>query len=115
MNNFANDRLPIDADLLSTMKTSTALKDAIQALSLLHRKQQRHFIAAETETACGSTEALQAYSRSVRSMQKQIASNQFPGDPPALWTTFLLGIFEVCIIVGDPSKFLVCLPRLVDA
>jgi hypothetical protein len=86
---------PIDGDVLDLAKTSPALRDAIEAVATLHHKQQESFSILLENGQCDTHRALQAYGRSVRCMQNHITSNTFLGDPSALWTTFLLGVFEV--------------------
>jgi len=90
MNLFIGHKVPVGPKLAELITTSPALVDAIQAVAVLHRKQ----------LSCGSghppaTDALQAYGRSVRCMQIQITSGTYLDDSAALWTTFLLGLFEV--------------------
>jgi hypothetical protein len=85
----------IDSDVLDLAKTSPALRDAIEAVATLHHKQQESFSIVLENGQCETHRALQAYGRSVNCMQNHITSNTFLGDPSALWTTFLLGIFEV--------------------
>ncbi|KAF2178022.1 hypothetical protein K469DRAFT_732098 [Zopfia rhizophila CBS 207.26] len=95
MNVLTSDSVPIGMDLLAMGKTSPALRDAIHAVAALHRKQQGQFTIAGGNGNYETSEALQAYNRSVRCVQNHIASNTFLGDPSALWTTFLLGLFEL--------------------
>jgi hypothetical protein len=85
----------INSDVLDLAKTSPALRDAIEAVATLHHKQQESFSIVLENGQCDTHQALQAYGRSVRSMQNHITSDTFLGNPSALWTTFLLGIFEV--------------------
>lgn len=87
--------MSIEDDVLELSKTSPALRDAIEALATLHYKQQESFSIVLETGQCDTHRALQAYGRSVRCMQNHITSNTFLGDPSALWTTFLLGLFEV--------------------
>ncbi|KAF2006442.1 hypothetical protein P154DRAFT_259094 [Amniculicola lignicola CBS 123094] len=97
INMLANGRLHVDTALQLLAKSSPALVDAIQALSILHRRQHDQLATSTTRAnaICKTTEALEAYGRSVRSVQKQLASSQFQGDTATLWTTFLLGLFEL--------------------
>ncbi|KAL5444418.1 hypothetical protein PMIN06_008429 [Paraphaeosphaeria minitans] len=90
MNNLSNDRLPVVADLLNLMAGAPALRDAISAVAVHHRKQQ-----VPEAVPLGNYQALQSYGRSVRHVQTLITSETFPHDPSALWTTFLLGLFEL--------------------
>jgi hypothetical protein len=90
VNNLSNDRLPVVEELLKLMSDAPALKDAISAVSVYHRRQQG------PETASNSDyQALRSYGRSVRYIKDCITSNTFSHDPSALWTTFFLGLFEV--------------------
>ncbi|KAH8723463.1 hypothetical protein GQ44DRAFT_728739 [Phaeosphaeriaceae sp. PMI808] len=95
MNVLMSDRVPVDLELLTMARTSSTLRDAMQAVAALHRKQQGHLIVAGTTRKCENYKALQAYDRSVRCMRDRIASNTFLADPSALWITFILGLFEL--------------------
>lgn len=97
MNSLSNDRLPVVDDLLGLMKDGPALRDAISAVALHHRKQQ-------TPVLVGAGEALQPYNRSVCYIKKLIASNSFLQDPSALWTTFFLGLYEVITLFSKQSE-----------
>jgi hypothetical protein len=94
MNVFANDE-SFDTELLFMARTSSTLRDAIQAVAVLHGNQQDQNSVVLFAQRRRKFEALQAYHRAVRAMQKLITSNTFLSDPSALWTTFLLGLFEV--------------------
>jgi hypothetical protein len=94
MNVLAGNTL-IDNEILNLAKTSPALRDAMVAVATLHRMQQEQFRLISTDGQCDKHGALQAYGRSVRCIQNRITSNTFLCDPSALWTTFLLGLFEV--------------------
>jgi hypothetical protein len=85
----------VDTALLAMVKTSPALRDAVQAIATLQRRRHDQSIVDSPTTDCQNYQALKAYNRSVCSMQSLITSNNFLGDPSALWTTFLLGLFEV--------------------
>jgi hypothetical protein len=104
MNILGNNK-SIDNGLLEMAKSSPALQDAIHAVAELHRKQQDHLTVAGVYTSDGTYKALQAYDRSVRCMQSHIMKDTFLEDPSALWTTFLLGLFEVRITVDDRNVF----------
>ncbi|KAF2832495.1 hypothetical protein CC86DRAFT_281065 [Ophiobolus disseminans] len=102
MNAFIGDGSPGVRDLKAAVNTSPALRDAIQAISLQHRPQQLRTTIPGMAGNCEAykLEALRAYARSVRDMQKRIASNAFLGNSSALWTTFFLGLFE---LMRDPT------------
>jgi hypothetical protein len=84
-----------EAEVLAIAKTSPALRDTIQAIATLHRKQQAQLNIVPGDGRCETYQALQAYGRSVRHIQSRITSTAFLSDPSALWITFLLGLFEV--------------------
>lgn len=90
MNLFIGQKVPVGPNLVELVSTSPALVDAIQAVAALHRRQ-----LSFGSGHAPATDALQAYGRSVRCMQSQITSGTYLDDPSALWTTFLLGLFEV--------------------
>jgi len=94
MNTFASEKFTIAEDLLTMVHSSAALRDAITAVAALHAKQQGPLDEVRIE----STEALKAYMRSVSIVQNSIAAGSFMTDQSALWTTFLLGLFEVCML-----------------
>lgn len=102
MNVFISDQ-SVEVELLAMMTTSEALRDAIHAVAILHRKQQYQLTIGSTKGSSETHQALQAYDRSVRYMQRCIASNAFLQDPSSLWTTFLLGLFEVREIEANSS------------
>lgn len=85
----------VDTELLAMAQTSPALRDAVQAIATLHRRRQDNTTMDLPTTDPQNYQALEAYHRSVCSIQTLIMSNTFLGDPSALWTTFLLGLFEV--------------------
>jgi hypothetical protein len=104
MNALISDK-STDGGLLALAKSSPALRDAIHAVAALHRKQQDQFAVTEANGRCETFKALEAYNRSVHCMQIHITQNSFLRDPSVLWTTFLLGLFEVCIIMKSLFKF----------
>lgn len=91
LNTFISEKIPIVDDLLTLAKSSPALNDAIHAVAALHAKRQD----IEISPKVGDTEALQSYARSVRHVQSEISAGSFLSDRSALWTTFILGLFEV--------------------
>jgi hypothetical protein len=95
MNILASDGT-IDTELLAAVKVSPALRDAVDAIAILQMKRHDHSTFGSPATDCQNYQALEAYDRSVCSMQSLITSETFLDDPSALWTTFLLGLFEVC-------------------
>jgi hypothetical protein len=97
MNTIASDK-SVTARLLAMAKSSPALQDAIHAVAALHQKQQDQLTVPGGGGNGETYKALQAYNQSVRCMQSCIETNTFLDDPSALWTTFLLGLFEVHII-----------------
>ncbi|KAL5376647.1 hypothetical protein DPSP01_010317 [Paraphaeosphaeria sporulosa] len=90
MNNLSNDRLPVVADLVNLMADAPALRDAISAVAVHHRKQQ-----SPEAVPLDGYQALQSYGRSIRHVKDLITSKTFLHDPSALWTTFFLGLFEL--------------------
>ena len=90
MNNLSSDRLPVASDLLDLMHEAPALRNAISAVAVQHRIQQTSPLKSADKF-----EALQSYSQSVSYINSLIASDSFVQDPSALWTTFVLGLFEV--------------------
>jgi hypothetical protein len=77
--------------LLSLLHHSPELHDAVRAISALHITQN----GQSTLNYDDKLVALQAYSRSVQRVQGRIVSQSFIRDPSSLWTTLLLGVFEV--------------------
>jgi hypothetical protein len=113
MNILTSNKAPINNELLAMAKISPALEDAINAVAALHRKHQDQLRGETGGGNCETSEALQAYSRSVRSVQSKIASDAFLRDPSSLWTTFLLGLFEVFAVIVIHSNLM--LTYAVDA
>jgi hypothetical protein len=77
--------------LSSLLHYSPELHDAISAIAALHITRHDELAFAHDDKLA----ALQAYSQSVQRVQGRIASRSFVRDPSSLWTTLLLGIFEV--------------------
>lgn len=77
--------------LSSLLHHSPELHDAINAISALHITRHGHLESRQDDKLA----ALQAYSRSVQRIQGRIISETFICNPSSLWTTLLLGIFEV--------------------
>jgi hypothetical protein len=100
MNAIVRDK-SINARILGMAKSSPALQDAIHAVAALHQKQQDQLTVSGVSGNTETYKALQAYNRSVCCMQSCIKTNTFLDDPSALWTTFLLGLFEVRSILDD--------------
>jgi hypothetical protein len=99
MNTFSNGNLQVQSELKSMVHSSTALRDALCAVACLHRFQRARCIKSGIGDLNGRQSAMQHYVGSVRYVQARIAQNKFIGDPSTLWTTFLLGVFEVCATV----------------
>ncbi|KAJ4294333.1 hypothetical protein N0V90_008023 [Kalmusia sp. IMI 367209] len=95
MNNLMNDRIPVASDLLGMMKDAPALRAAICAVAAHHRIQQNPTLVSGEDEKDEMFYTLQSYGQSVRYIKDLISSNTFLEDPSALWTTFLLGLFEV--------------------
>jgi hypothetical protein len=104
MNAIVSDK-SINARILAMAKSSPALQDAIHAVAALHQKQQDQLTVSGVSGNGENFKALQAYNRSVCCMQSCIKTNTFLDDPSALWTTFLLGLFEVRIFLDDLATF----------
>jgi hypothetical protein len=96
MNIFTSERTPMELDLIDLAKTSPALRGAIHAVAALHSNQHSRPDMAKANRNSDLAEGLEAYNSSVCCIRKRIDSNELLGDPSALWTTFLLGLFEVC-------------------
>jgi hypothetical protein len=94
MNVLANDDW-VKSEIMTMASKSSALRDAVQAIGILHRDQQDQISLNSSVEAHPRYKALQAYDRAVRAIQGLITSKTFLEDPSALWTTFLLGLFEV--------------------
>jgi len=94
MNVLANDDC-VKSEIMTMANKSSALRDAVQAIGILHRDQQDQISLNSSIEAHPRYKALQAYDRAVRAIQGLITSKTFLDDPSALWTTFLLGLFEV--------------------
>jgi hypothetical protein len=93
--NILTSDIAFDTELLSMAKRSRPLRDVVQAIGELHRGQQDQLTTGTFNKSMESYQALHAYDRSVRSVKDLITSRAFLSDPSALWTTFLLGLFEV--------------------
>lgn len=99
MNLFIGDKVIMGPKLCELCGTSPALVDAIRAISALHRKQLSY-----GSGHAPAMDALQAYGRSVRCMQNQIATGTYLNDLSALWTTFFLGLFEVWLLISIQKR-----------
>lgn len=107
-NVFTSRNSPITGDLLAMSKSSPALRDAIDAVAALHfqRQWQMPFVKHDGHE---HPEALKSYMRSVRSVREEIAAGTFIANQSALWVTFFLGLFEVCMI--SVGKYLWLIPE----
>lgn len=94
MNNFSTGQ-SVQEEVSVIVKTSRGLRDAIEAVATLHYNRYSRQTASAAEGRSHGKQALQAYSRAVRHVQSRITSGAFLGAPCALWTTFVLGLFEV--------------------
>jgi|SRR5690242_7607315 len=90
-NAFMSVSEQFQTSLCSLLYSSAGLRDAISAISALHIAQ----ITGATPAEGDDPAALRAYARSVQCMQAKIASVSIVRDPSVLWTTLLLGVFEV--------------------
>ena len=96
MNSLSSGTLLVQSELQTMMHSSAALRDALCAVAALHRHQRAQWTDSGAKDAGGRRGAMQLYVESVRSVQARITHNKFADDPSTLWTTFLLGLFEVC-------------------
>lgn len=94
MNNFSAGR-SVQEEVSIIVKTSRGLRDAIEAVATLHYNRHSRTTGCKVPDRSNGKQALQAYSRAVRHVQSRITSAAFLGAPCALWTTFVLGLFEV--------------------
>ncbi|XPS70404.1 hypothetical protein M3J09_002625 [Ascochyta lentis] len=94
LNAFTGIAPEFQTSVSSLVHYSSELRDAINAISALHITQNNQ-TCQSVDMSNENLAALQAYSRSVRSMQVKIASKEFIDDPSALWTTLLLSVFEL--------------------
>ncbi|KAH7094671.1 hypothetical protein FB567DRAFT_9626 [Paraphoma chrysanthemicola] len=95
MNIFTSDRVSMELDLIDLAKSSPALRGAMYAIAALHGKQTCSLDLANVDVQLNIAESLEAYNHSVCCIRKGIDSNELLDDPSALWTTFLLGLFEL--------------------
>ncbi|KAF2035386.1 hypothetical protein EK21DRAFT_96646 [Setomelanomma holmii] len=95
MNIFTGEKVPMGLELLDLAKTSPALRDAIHAVAALHRRQHCQLTFTKEDVYNDLAESLEAYDQAVRCILDRIDSNDLLEDPSALWTTFLLGLFEL--------------------
>lgn len=95
MNVLWSDNLPMQGELQHMMHFSSALRDATNAVAVLHRSLFGRMDGEKTGGCQERVAALKLYSESVRSTREQILDGNLTGDASTLWTTFLLGIFEV--------------------
>lgn len=82
--------------VITLLHSSSELHNAVEAISALHISQSTSFLQEKDDPA-----ALQAYSRSVRSLQTKLESESTTRDPSVLWATLLLGVFEVSSTPSD--------------
>ncbi|KAJ8111760.1 hypothetical protein OPT61_g5723 [Boeremia exigua] len=90
-NEFAGISPQFRGSLSSLVHKSPELNDAINAISALHITQNVELASVAEDYHA----ALLAYSRSVRCLQAKIESKAIVRDPSAMWTTLLLGVFEL--------------------
>lgn len=90
-NTFSGVTLQFETALSSLLHYSPELLNAIKAISALHITNRSQSISNQDDKLA----ALQAYSHSVQYVQGRIVSESFIYEPSSLWTTLLLGVFEV--------------------
>ncbi|KAH7085021.1 hypothetical protein BKA63DRAFT_8151 [Paraphoma chrysanthemicola] len=95
MNIFTSDRVSMELDLIDLAKTSPALRGAMYAVTASHGEQTCSIDLANVDVQSSIAESLEAYNHSVCCIRKGIDANELLDDPSALWTTFLLGLFEL--------------------
>lgn len=95
MNAFTGISPHFETSLSSLIHCSPELCDAINAVAALHITQCSRSGISAASSSDDTISALRAYSHSVRCVQAKITSNAFSHDASALWTTLLLGVFEV--------------------
>jgi len=84
--------------LVTFLHSSSELHDAVKAIAALHISHSTSYSQGRDDPA-----ALQAYSRSVRSLQTKLELDSIARDPSVLWATLLLGVFEVSPISYSQS------------
>jgi hypothetical protein len=99
MNTLSGGNLLVQSELRSMMHSSAALRDALCAVAALHRYQRAQWTNLRAKDPEGRRSAMQLYVGSVRYVQARITHNKFADDSSTLWTTFLLGLFEVCATI----------------
>lgn len=97
MNAFSGQFFCSKFDLQSMLEASPALRKAISAVSALHRSQTQPSTQIGGQKSHQSYTAMTAYSQSVCLTQCLISQGAFYGNPHDLWSTFLLGLFEVSL------------------
>ncbi|KAG9190592.1 hypothetical protein G6011_08680 [Alternaria panax] len=95
MNTLSRGNLLVQSELQSMMHSSAALRDALCAIAALHRFQRIQRSESGVDGLKERRSAMQLYAGSVRCVQAQIGQNKFVDDSSTLWTTFLLGLFEL--------------------
>ena len=85
--------------LTTFLHHSPELHDAVNAISALHISHSTSYLQGRDDPT-----ALQAYSRSVRSLQSKLESESTARDPSVLWATLLLGVFEVSPLRLPPNE-----------
>ncbi|CAI6296015.1 unnamed protein product [Periconia digitata] len=95
MNLFSGHVLFQKSDLRAILRASPASEHAISAISSLHSvlaAQDKH---AQIQTRGKFTKAMESYGQSVTSVQCLISNQKFQSESYTLWSTFLLGLFEL--------------------
>ena len=95
-------------DLLTMTHSSPGLRNAVTAVAALHAKSQGLLVSARPEGRFAGSDSLNSYVRSVQYVQGRISAGTFMEDESALWTTFLLGLFEVCISTHCSIRSAIC-------
>ncbi|PVI04066.1 hypothetical protein DM02DRAFT_694603 [Periconia macrospinosa] len=95
MNLFSGQLLLECNDLQAMLRASPASQYAISAISSLHRCLT--FMSTEPKNIQhqGMCRAMESYSQSVNRIQSLIYKKTFQSEPYTVWSTFLLGIFEL--------------------
>lgn len=95
MNLFSGQSLLAEKDLRAMIHASPASEHAIAALSSLHRCLTSPGGRHDKSTRQDLHRSMESYSQSVKHVQHVISNQNVQPEPHMLWSTFLLGLFEV--------------------
>lgn len=92
---FTRGFASVTTDLMPLVQTSPSLQDLARAIGALEASR-RASVRSWCEQESPQIVAFRLYGRSIRTLRRQLETTEAGKSQDILWSTFLLGLFEVC-------------------